>query len=513
MESGTMAAPFRLLVGLLVALGLSAAQPTDAAGTQVADCSFATLQTDLEAGGDWYYTPGQCTSPIVFTGTITISANASLTAQGHDITLDGGRTLTVDGGGLFSVNAGTNFGLAGLTVSHGGGDFGGAFHNEGTVTITSATFSHNSSQSGGAIDNQGGTLTISESTLSRNSADDGGAIDTVSETAQPPDGMVTITDSTLSDNSARFEEGGAINSQGGATLTITSSTLSGNSSAGHAGAIYDLSGPLTITNSTLSGNSASSDGGAIETSHGTVTITSSTFSGNSSPAGGTIYNSDSSTVNIGGSIVAGSTGGNCDNVSDGTITDKGYNLEWSGAGHTDTCGFGASGKHDIRGVDPQLSPLANNGGPTQTMALASTSPAIDQIPTTSGLCPATDQRGIARPDNGGASCDIGAYEFGGTLVTTTAAPTSTKTATASPAPATTATAAPTPTPVRSSRVLLNIRSTGSRARYESPTFSVAGAWQMHAVFDCRSVKIPDFHITVHKAGGSHATVHDVHVRT
>ncbi len=61
--------------------------------------------------------------------------------------------------------------------------------------------------------------------------------------------------------------------------------------------------------------------------------------------------------------------------------------------------------------NPKLNPngLQNNGGPTQTIALLSTSPAIDTIPTAN--CPATDQRGNARPDNGESTCDMGAYEF------------------------------------------------------------------------------------------------------
>lgn len=59
-------------------------------------------------------------------------------------------------------------------------------------------------------------------------------------------------------------------------------------------------------------------------------------------------------------------------------------------------------------VDPKLGPLANNGGPTRTMALLSGSPAIDAV--ASSLCPppVTDQRGVTRPQ--GARCDIGAFE-------------------------------------------------------------------------------------------------------
>ena len=53
-----------------------------------------------------------------------------------------------------------------------------------------------------------------------------------------------------------------------------------------------------------------------------------------------------------------------------------------------------------------LGTLADNGGPTQTMALLAGSVAIDAGDDLS--CPATDQRGVLRPQ--GAHCDIGAYE-------------------------------------------------------------------------------------------------------
>ena len=61
------------------------------------------------------------------------------------------------------------------------------------------------------------------------------------------------------------------------------------------------------------------------------------------------------------------------------------------------CGFTGTG--DLQNSNPKLGPLASNGGPTQTLALLKGSPAIDVIPLTSGLCPATDQRGHKRPDN------------------------------------------------------------------------------------------------------------------
>ncbi len=57
-------------------------------------------------------------------------------------------------------------------------------------------------------------------------------------------------------------------------------------------------------------------------------------------------------------------------------------------------------------ADPKLDTLADNGGPTKTMALLAGSPAIDA--GNSETCTAADQRGVTRPQ--GESCDIGAYE-------------------------------------------------------------------------------------------------------
>ncbi|MGI8770235.1 MAG: choice-of-anchor Q domain-containing protein [Acidobacteriaceae bacterium] len=58
--------------------------------------------------------------------------------------------------------------------------------------------------------------------------------------------------------------------------------------------------------------------------------------------------------------------------------------------------------------------MQNNGGPTQTIALLPTSPAVDHIPVanctdTNGNRVTTDQRGISRPQ--GPACDSGAYEL------------------------------------------------------------------------------------------------------
>jgi hypothetical protein len=75
-----------------------------------------------------------------------------------------------------------------------------------------------------------------------------------------------------------------------------------------------------------------------------------------------------------------------------------------------------TGATDILGKDPQLGPLAENGGPTETMVPAPTSPVLDQGKSF-GLT--TDQRGLSRPfplptishvPAGGDRSDIGAVE-------------------------------------------------------------------------------------------------------
>ena len=83
-----------------------------------------------------------------------------------------------------------------------------------------------------------------------------------------------------------------------------------------------------------------------------------------------------------------------------------------------------TGGTDLTNTDPQLDPkgLQTSGGPTETVAPAIGSPAIDTIPTSSGSCPATDQRGNAVPDENESYCDIGAYETAYLRVSITGTP-------------------------------------------------------------------------------------------
>ena len=319
-------------------------------------------------------------------GTLTVnnsafSSNSSTPLSGGGIYNDNGGTLTVTNS-TFSGNAAI--------------DTGGGISNGGTLTISNSTFSGNSSaNAGGGILNNGGTLTVSNSTFSGNSAPIGGGIAN-SKT-------LTVNNSAFSNNSASTQGGGIINT---GPLTINNSTFSGNS-APNGGGIYNGGTLLTINNSTFSSNSASIQGGGILNAFnsgipGTLTVNNSTFSGNSSTPnwGGGIANQG--TLHLKNSILANSSGGyeDCFNLGGNTIATNINNLiETNGsAGHQ--CGT------PMLSADPQLGALADNGGDTQTFALLASSPAIDTGDNTS--CESTDQRGIARPQNG--LCDLGAYE-------------------------------------------------------------------------------------------------------
>ncbi len=213
----------------------------------------------------------------------------------------------------------------------------------------------------------------------------------------------TLNALTIANGSAPF--GGGLYNNSASTVSISNSTFV-NNSAPDGGGLQNTGGTVSISNSTFTNNSAiSSDyggvGGAIEISTGTVSISNSTFANNSATFDGDgLYNENGGTLNISGSIVANNTGGNCS----GAIGDQGYNLS-----SDSSCGFTAN--TDLQNANPRLDPngLQNNGGPTQTIALQQGSPAIDTIPAAS--CPATDQRGMTRPDAGETTCDMGAYEF------------------------------------------------------------------------------------------------------
>ena len=188
-------------------------------------------------------------------------------------------------------------------------------------------------------------------------------------------GTANLLNTTIAENSGTAGLGGAGGSGGvvdGIVIPAGSAGAEGSAVAG----IWDTTGMLQVTNCTLSSNpSRGSSGGGLQS------------------AGAVLINS----------ILASNSPVNCS----GTIVDAGHNLSSDAS-----CAFTNTGS--LNNVDPMLGPLADNGGPTWTMALLPGSPAIDV--GDDAAAPPTDERGVARPF--GAASDIGAYECSAPILVT-----------------------------------------------------------------------------------------------
>jgi hypothetical protein len=442
-----------LSTAVTVALGLIAtsvamvpAQIAGAASSIVTNCkdsgvgSLRQAVLGASSGTTITFAPSPPCSVIALSGTMDIKVNLTIDGPGSSaltlvesvdqtiVDVASGVTATISGltiadGATGIDNAGT-LTVGNSTVLGNGSDSGGAIVNSGTLTLTGSTLSKNSvsvpDEGGGGIDNRGGTVTVTDSTLSGNTAASGAGGGGIYSSG----GSITIAGSILSTNSAGEGNGGGIDVQGG-KLTVTTSTLAGNtaidgtgggidnggggttaitdSTFSHNGAFYGIGGggiynggTVTIADSTLSGNDAlfGGEGGGV-LNKGSLTITASTLWHNSaSISGGGIEGP----ATVAGTIVAKSPlGGDCS----GSLTDSGYNLDDDG-----TCKFSAGTdiSDTAAGLDPEG--LADNGGPTRTVALEAASPAIGAVKS-APLCSTPDQRGMSRP----TPCDMGAVEL------------------------------------------------------------------------------------------------------
>ncbi|MGA2232071.1 MAG: choice-of-anchor Q domain-containing protein, partial [Tepidisphaeraceae bacterium] len=199
--------------------------------------------------------------------------------------------------------------------------------------------------------------------------------------------------------------GGAIDSNSG-SVSVQGCTFSDNVVTQDGGAIEADFAILNIVNSTFAANSAGDSGGAIESNAATTTITNATISTNNAVnGGGGIDIQPGGDTSLYNTIVSGNT------LADGvTPSDLSGPLDESLQS-----GQAASSNNLITVAGLGLGALANNGGPTQTMALLPGSPAIDAgddalALDVNGNPLTTDQRGVGFPRIVGAAVDIGAYE-------------------------------------------------------------------------------------------------------
>jgi hypothetical protein len=347
------------------------------------------------------------------------SANGGDGGDGPGNQQNGGGGGSAQGGGAYVIGTvtinnttfescaatGGNAGTGQNGGNFGGESGGGGLYSVGSVTVTNSTFDLNSATGGrggdafgpdcfgghialdggaargGAILADGGTMVINTATLANNSATGGNGGD------GGPTNVGTCAGSQH--GAGGLAHGGAVTNNNAATLNIKHGTISGNNAqAGNSGVNQaGANRPPRLV--------AEGTGGGIRVGSGTVTLENTIIAGNAAANG------------TGDTTGAPTPGPNVD----GTVTSNGHNLLGTA---TEATGFTGTG--DQTGANPMLAALADNDGPTQTMALSPGSPAIDAGVAASS---SFDQRGKPRTydDPGVANAatsdgtDIGAFEL------------------------------------------------------------------------------------------------------
>jgi len=382
-----------------------------------------SLREAISNVNDEAQTYGDCGSGfgvtnITFAAKGTVNLGSTLPTITTSVAIDGGFSgggfgVTLDAQGRSRhvvVAAGRTVALTNMTLANGHAPNG----PDGTATP--------GGDGGSILDN--GILILDNVRITGSHAGDG-----ASELGTPGVGgnggavAVTSGSASLSDDNVTFDHDGSgqsgINGANGHSLA-----------AGWGGAIYNSGGSVSLVNDTLAydnvpftSTGTTRGGGGIYTSGGTVSIDFTTFAGNSigssTHPGISLYVDNSARAGFADSIVADGDPANPQSFpcftggGGGSISDAGYDLEYQS-----TCGFTQSTSQ--QGVDPLLYPsttspaLQNWAGFNQTIALSSSSPAIDQVPDGTDGCGSTtssDERGIDRPYPAGGACDLGSYEY------------------------------------------------------------------------------------------------------
>lgn len=368
------------------------------------------------AGDTIHLCPG--TWATIDTGNDGFWTDKSLVFEGS-----GESATTVDGSGSTSpaifLNAGSSDTLKvrDLTVQDAISEGPGAIYSSGPLTIEDVTVRNSgglTSAVGSDVD--GVPVTIRRSTLI---GQEPGV-----EYPAPlvySQGSVTVEDSTFRDNTWAYGTLGSGPPFPGILLnvpstdydlSIDSSTFSGldGGCASSVGTNTDVS----ITNSTFTGNIA----GNYEcySTHinvtGSLTMKSSTFAGNTGVRDSGYGDSEllsSTSITLGNNIIVGDPNAEATcQVSGITATNDGGNVISDGTVGCDDFVGGASPSLQAKVLESaiDLGPLADNGGPTETMALGAAS--VARGAAISAECPEDDQRGVIR----GTPCTSGAWQEG-----------------------------------------------------------------------------------------------------
>ena len=333
-------------------------------------------------------------------------------------------------GAGFMAHHGGNGGNGGA----GGAAYGGAVCNLGTLTLHACTVAGNSVAGGsaGAGGEHGSGMILSYS----GSGAAGGAAAGA--------GLYSRTGLTASNCSFWDNVASGGDSVGGGTASRTGPS-GPDGAAGLGGGAYSVGGITAITNCTFSNNRVNGGNGG-DGGVGMDTFQTGGNGGNGGTAGGgacyssgTVFVENCTVANCaalggtngigGGGLHAGASGNRGLNAGGGLAAGSGRFVLLNSlrpptapvampTGLSPMAGYNLSsdstftvGGTSRANVNPRLGPLAFNGGPVPTMALATNSPAVDWIKGSDALArlPATDGRGVPRPL--GAGGDVGAFEL------------------------------------------------------------------------------------------------------
>jgi hypothetical protein len=440
--SGVARNPLAFAIALAFAAGgAKAATITVTDGGDAGTSSTCTLRQAIvsannDAAGSSTCAAGNGADIISFTGTLQ---NSTITLQQGQLNVSS--PMTINGGGVTVDGNQTSRLMA-------------VYYN--ASTLTDVTLSSLTLTNGSAGNNPGGGICATTQSCNLQAATPTVQRGAVREAPQAAYGVqLTLDDVKVSNNTASYRTGGIFLDRH-VSLSMNDSTVSGNSinaatEWGSGGIYLSEDSYLSMTNSTVSGNSASGDqryltGGIYAYASYGVHITNSTVSGNSAtcnehcagalsisggnpPASAQLYDSTVSgnsavstggntndvggamvgadyyaTVTLANTILAGNSGDHADLDVPSGLASASASLLGSSLSST------YSGNGNLFNDNPVLGPLANNGGPTQTMALLNGSPAIDA--GNNSLIPGLDfdQRGAGFPRIINITVDIGAYE-------------------------------------------------------------------------------------------------------
>jgi CSLREA domain-containing protein len=282
-----------------------------------------------------------------------------------------------------------------------------------------------------------GIVNVVNTTISGNTADygGGGAYFYDDESGSP--GKVTIRNSTISNNSTGgdYEGGGLYITYMLQSVDIFNSTISGNTAGGEGGGIsFNGYYGLQLVQNTITNNNADNYGGLYlpdfsqqavsaadakaakkpqkevrsqdrkATKHERVQASKAAHPRGPKAQLVTKYEYAGETTSI-ATIIAGNSG---TDVGPGSVVHSDHSLFGTVAAGTTVEDLGGT----QIGTNPNLGPLQNNGGPTETHALLTGSAAIDTGLTTEPPFPGNeyDQRGPTFFRIEGGVSDIGAYE-------------------------------------------------------------------------------------------------------